>query len=53
PHPVHGLYKVSRCRGPNSEQLASVIEIHHIRRSCHLYPEFPAVVPRDWTSSNV
>ncbi|TFK79321.1 hypothetical protein K466DRAFT_505729 [Polyporus arcularius HHB13444] len=53
PDPVHGLYRVSRCRGDNGERLASVIDIRDIQRSCHLYPVFPPVVPRHWTHSNV
>ncbi|KAI0673079.1 hypothetical protein C8Q78DRAFT_970055 [Trametes maxima] len=53
PHEHHGLYKVSRCRGRNGERLASVIELRHIRRSCHLLPDFGGPAPRDWSSSNV
>ena len=56
PDPVHGLYKVSRCRGDDGSLLASVIEVNKIRRSCHLFPIPPrrdGIIPRDWTSSTV
>ncbi|KAI0716908.1 hypothetical protein C8Q76DRAFT_795145 [Earliella scabrosa] len=55
PDPVHGLYKVSRCRDANGALRASVVEVRHFRRSCHLYPIAPGngFVPRDWSSSTV
>ncbi|KAI0704544.1 hypothetical protein C8Q76DRAFT_630995 [Earliella scabrosa] len=55
PNPVHGLYKVSRCRDANGALRASVVEVRHFRRSCHLYPIAPGngFVPRDWSSSTV
>ena len=57
PDPVHGLFKVSRCRDRNKALRASVIEVRHFRRSCHLYPIPPAssggMIPREWTSSTV
>ncbi|KAH9850541.1 hypothetical protein C2E23DRAFT_869966 [Lenzites betulinus] len=53
PDPVHGMYKISRCRGPAGERLADVIEVRNILRSCHLYPVFGATVSRNWTSSTV
>ncbi|CDO77553.1 hypothetical protein BN946_scf184912.g52 [Trametes cinnabarina] len=53
PNPVHGLYKVSRPRGRSGEKLPSVIPVNQIRRSCHLYPDFGPVAPRDWSSSTV
>ncbi|CDO72219.1 hypothetical protein BN946_scf184970.g71 [Trametes cinnabarina] len=53
PHPVHNLYKVTRPRGRQGEKPPSVVEISSIRRSCHLFPDFGPVVPRDWTSSTV
>ncbi|KAI0821718.1 hypothetical protein BC628DRAFT_793206 [Trametes gibbosa] len=52
PEPMSGLYQVSRAvRG--TSRLASVINIDQIVRSCHLFPRFGAVAPREWTSSNV
>ncbi|KAI0323362.1 hypothetical protein GY45DRAFT_1264699, partial [Cubamyces sp. BRFM 1775] len=53
PNQVHGLYKVTRPRGRAGEKLPSIIEISQIRRSCHLYPDFGASAPRDWSSSTV
>ncbi|KAI0356053.1 hypothetical protein OH77DRAFT_1503949 [Trametes cingulata] len=53
PDNVHGLYRVSRCRGPAGERLASVIEVSKLRRSCHLFPDFGVCAPRNWTSSTV
>ncbi|KAI0953789.1 hypothetical protein AcV7_007219 [Taiwanofungus camphoratus] len=52
PDPNHGLYKIRRCIRDGA-RLASIIEVRNIRRSCHLYPEFGPVTPREWTSSNV
>ncbi|OJT02126.1 hypothetical protein TRAPUB_7421 [Trametes pubescens] len=52
PDPVSGLYQVSRAvRG--TSRLASIIPVDQIVRSCHLFPRFGAVAPREWTSSNV
>ncbi|KAH9911538.1 uncharacterized protein BXZ73DRAFT_93357 [Epithele typhae] len=53
PDPVHGMYKVSRCRNVNGDRLASVIPVTDIYRSCHLLPVFGAVARRAWTSSTV
>ncbi|KAL7279210.1 hypothetical protein ACG7TL_007050 [Trametes sanguinea] len=54
PDPIHGMYKISRSiRARDGARLASVIEVRNIRRSCHLFPQFGTVVPRDWSSSNV
>ncbi|KAI0351066.1 hypothetical protein OH77DRAFT_1411790, partial [Trametes cingulata] len=54
PDPAHGMYKVSRCRrARDGARLASVIEVRHIRRSCHLFPQFGPVAAREWSSSNV
>ncbi|KAI0753003.1 hypothetical protein C8Q80DRAFT_1217332 [Daedaleopsis nitida] len=55
PDRVHGMYKVSKSCNREKSLLASVIEIRHIRRSCHLLPVAPpsGIFPRDWTSSTV
>ncbi|KAI0633956.1 hypothetical protein C8Q77DRAFT_1193668 [Trametes polyzona] len=55
PDSTHGLYGVARQRDNlTGERLASVVEVHHIRRSCHLFPVVPnGVVPREWKSSTV
>lgn len=57
PDPVHGMYRVTRCRGPEPgrARLASVVPVKNIRRSCHLFPVAPrgGIYPRDWTSSTV
>ncbi|KAI0649799.1 hypothetical protein C8Q79DRAFT_902444 [Trametes meyenii] len=52
PHQDHGLYRFTRLirRG---ERLASIIPIEHIERTCHLFPLFGPVAPRDWSSDNV
>ncbi|KAH9924954.1 uncharacterized protein BXZ73DRAFT_91146 [Epithele typhae] len=51
---THGMYRVTRCRGPNGDRLASVVEMSTIRRSCHLLPVFPSPEnSRAWTSSTV
>ena len=52
PRPDHGLYKVSRALRQGA-RLGSVIPIDQLERSCHLFPDFGAVAPREWTSSNV
>ncbi|KAI0366896.1 hypothetical protein BV20DRAFT_1025390 [Pilatotrama ljubarskyi] len=53
PHRDHGMYRVSRSRDRQGTNLASIIEVAKIRRSCHLFPHFGPTVPRDWTSSDV
>ncbi|TFK86346.1 hypothetical protein K466DRAFT_576448 [Polyporus arcularius HHB13444] len=53
PDPVHQMYRVSRSRDVNGRLRASVVEVRHIRRSCHLYPVSGAVIDRSWTSSTV
>ncbi|KAI0824025.1 hypothetical protein BC628DRAFT_1381212 [Trametes gibbosa] len=52
PHPDHGLYKISRSlrRG---DRIASIVPVQNIARSCHLFPDFGAAVPRTWASSTV
>ncbi|KAG1874431.1 hypothetical protein F4604DRAFT_1880886 [Suillus subluteus] len=52
PESHHGLYKIS-CLMRHGEHLASIIDVSDIRRSVHLFPNFGAVVPREWTSSTV
>ncbi|KAI1782434.1 hypothetical protein LXA43DRAFT_905807 [Ganoderma leucocontextum] len=50
PHPDHGLYKVTRSI---TDRRASIIPVDRIERSCHLFPDFGPIAPREWTSSNV
>ncbi|KAG1719600.1 hypothetical protein EDB19DRAFT_1970800 [Suillus lakei] len=52
PESHHGLYKISRLMR-HGERLASIIDVSDIHRSVHLFPNFGAVVPREWTSSTV
>ncbi|KAG1890520.1 uncharacterized protein F5891DRAFT_1117930 [Suillus fuscotomentosus] len=52
PESHHGLYKICRLMR-HGERLASIIDVSDIRRSVHLFPNFGAVVPREWTSSTV
>ena len=52
PQPNHLLYRVKRSLR-HGQRLASVIPVHNIRRSVHLFPSFGSVVPREWTSTNV
>ena len=52
PDPNHGLYKVSHSY-KNGYRLSSVVPISQIKRSVHLFPDFGASVPREWTSSSV
>ncbi|KAI1784619.1 hypothetical protein LXA43DRAFT_976614 [Ganoderma leucocontextum] len=47
----HNMYKVFRCRNNQHDVLADVIEIRHIRRSCHLLPVCDSIVSRERTSS--
>ncbi|RPD72981.1 hypothetical protein L226DRAFT_546761 [Lentinus tigrinus ALCF2SS1-7] len=53
PDPVHGMYRISRSRDGNGCLRASVVEVRHIRRSCHLYPVSHGPIDRSWTSSTV
>ena len=55
PDPVHGLYRVSWSRDTHRALRASIVEVRHFRRSCHLLPIAPSsgMVPREWTSSSV
>jgi len=48
----HGLRKILRCVR-NGARLASVIEVKEIERSCHLFPDFGPVAPREWSTHNV
>lgn len=50
---IHGLYKVSHARNREGDRLGLVIPIEDIERSCHLFPDFGRVAPRDWTSRTV
>ena len=50
PHPDHGLYKVMRAI---VDRRTSIIPVDRIERSCHLFPDFGPIAPREWTSSNV
>lgn len=52
PHPDHGLYTITRSLMGTSRR-CSIIPLEQIERSCHLYPEFGPVAPREWTSSTV
>ncbi|KAI0348953.1 hypothetical protein OH77DRAFT_1465870 [Trametes cingulata] len=53
PHRDHGMYRVSRSRDRQGTNLASIVEVSKIRRSCHLFPHFGSSVLRDWTSADV
>ncbi|KAI0739831.1 hypothetical protein C8Q80DRAFT_1222091 [Daedaleopsis nitida] len=46
PDPVHGMFEVTRCRGPapGHARLASDIQVKSICRSCHLFPVAPSAV---------
>ncbi|KAN0075394.1 hypothetical protein V8E55_011417 [Tylopilus felleus] len=46
------LYQISRSVW-QGRRLASVIDVEKISRSCHLFPNFGLVVPREWKSSHV
>lgn len=52
PHRDHGLYTITRSLIGTSRR-CSIIPLEHLERSCHLYPQFGPIAPRDWTSSNV
>lgn len=52
-HPEHGLYKVSPAYTSDGKRLGLVVSIDDIVRSCHLFPDFGPVAPREWTSNNV
>ncbi|KAF7972500.1 hypothetical protein HWV62_17870 [Athelia sp. TMB] len=47
-----GLYRLSRSLR-DGQRLASVIPVSNIVQSIHLYPQFGARAPREWTSANV
>ena len=46
------LYKIRR-EILGEQRLASIIPVHNICQSVHLYPQFGRAVPEDWTSDNV
>ena len=46
------LYKICR-EIQGEEQIASIVPIHNICQSIHLYPHFGRAVPQEWTSDNV
>ncbi|KAI1786028.1 hypothetical protein LXA43DRAFT_898702 [Ganoderma leucocontextum] len=50
---VHGLYKISHARNREGQRLGLIIPLEEIEQSCHLFPDFGRVAPRDWTSKNV
>lgn len=52
PHPDHGLYRIKRSLR-NGARLGSIIPVEKLERSCHLYPDFGPVAPREWTSNTV
>ncbi|KAI0681718.1 hypothetical protein C8T65DRAFT_751357 [Cerioporus squamosus] len=53
-HRDHGLYKVRRSlQARTNARLASIVPIEQLERSCHLYPDFGPVAPREWTKDNV
>ncbi|KAI0069497.1 hypothetical protein K474DRAFT_1752518 [Panus rudis PR-1116 ss-1] len=52
PHPIHGLYKISRAYHRGS-RVASIIPVANIRRSIHLFPAFKSRAPDEWSSHNV
>ena len=48
----NGLYKIRRSLR-NGSRLASIIPLENIVRSCHLFPDFGRIVPREWTAATV
>ena len=46
------LYKICR-EIRDGQRLASVIPVHNICQSVHLYLHFGRAVPEEWTSDNV
>ncbi|TBU41221.1 hypothetical protein BD309DRAFT_868732, partial [Dichomitus squalens] len=53
PEPDHCMYKVSRDLGGGGERTGSIIAVDDLKRSCHLFPDFGPIAPREWTSSTV
>ena len=54
PGASHRLHRVSYATShPGNEQVASVVELNDIQRSCHLWPDFGSAAPRQWTSDSV
>ena len=50
---VHGLYKISHACDREGQRLGLIIPVEDIERSCHLFPDFGRIAPRDWTCRNV
>ena len=46
------LYKIHR-EMQGEERITSIVPIHNVCQSIHLYPNFGRVVPQEWTSDNV
>ncbi|KAL1698916.1 hypothetical protein EV121DRAFT_284470 [Schizophyllum commune] len=53
PEPHHRLYKISPSVADGGGVLASIVSIHNLKRSVHLFPKFGRQAPPSWTSSNV
>ncbi|TBU39377.1 hypothetical protein BD309DRAFT_1003767 [Dichomitus squalens] len=53
PEPDHRMYRVSRDLGGGGERTGSIVVIDDLERSCHLFPDFGPIAPREWTSSTV
>lgn len=50
----HGLYRILHTGARTGDQhVASVVEVKDIQCSCHLWPDFGPVAPREWSSDNV
>ncbi|KAJ3735343.1 hypothetical protein DFJ43DRAFT_1037221 [Lentinula guzmanii] len=52
PDPNHRLHKISHCE-VDGGRLASVVDIHRLVRSVHLFPKFGHIANCNWTSSSV
>lgn len=52
PDPAHRLYRLTRALR-DGQRLASIVPVAYVLQSVHLWPQFGARVPRDWTSDNV
>ncbi|TBU22628.1 hypothetical protein BD311DRAFT_782216 [Dichomitus squalens] len=49
----HGMYKISSALNAQGECLAMIVPVKDFKRSCHLFPHFGPIAPREWTCSNV